>query len=101
MVGQAHRRSYMSILNAATPWFAAICGAIWLNERMSWRKGLGLALGMAGVALLVGFGPIAVSAEVLLSVLACISATACYALAAVYVRKPRAGWRRACSPWAA
>jgi drug/metabolite transporter (DMT)-like permease len=38
------------------------------------------------VALLVGFGPIAVSPEVVLAVLACISATACYALAGVYVK---------------
>jgi len=82
--------SYMSILNAATPWFAAICGRIWLGEKLSSRKILGLALGMLGVALLVGFGPIAVSAEVLLAVLACIGATACYALAGVYVKK-RAG----------
>ncbi len=79
--------SYMAILNAAAPWFAAICGAIWLGERMSWRKSLGLGLGMCGVALLVGFGPIAASPEVLLAVLACISATACYALAGVYVKK--------------
>ena len=82
--------SYMAILNAAAPWFAAICGAIWLGEKLSWRKLLGLALGMLGVALLVGFGPIAVSPEVLLAVLACIGATACYALAGVYVKK-RAG----------
>ena len=79
--------SYMAILNAAAPWFAAICGAIWLRERLSWRKLLGLALGMGGVALLVGFGPIAVTTEVVLAVLACISATACYALAGVYVKK--------------
>ncbi len=82
--------SYMAILNAAAPWFAAICGAIWLGETLSRRKVLGLALGMLGVALLVGFGPIAVSAQVLLAVLACIAATACYALAGVYV-KLRAG----------
>ena len=82
--------SYMAILNATAPWFAAICGAIWLGERMSWRKAMGLALGMCGVALLVGFGPIAVNAAVLLSVFACIAATACYALAGVYVKK-RAG----------
>jgi len=80
-------RSYMAILNAAAPWFAAICGAIWLGEKLSWRKILGLALGMLGVALLVGFGPIAASPEVLLAVFACISATACYALAGVYVKK--------------
>ena len=82
--------SYMAILNAATPWFAAICGAIWLGEKLSWRKIFGLALGMLGVALLVGLGPIAVRAEVLLAVIACIGATACYALAGIYV-KLRAG----------
>lgn len=79
--------SYMAILNAAAPWFAAICGAIWLGERLSWRKLLGLALGMLGVALLVGYGPIEASREVLLAVFACIGATACYALAGVYVKK--------------
>ena len=82
--------SYMAILNAAAPWFAAICGALWLGERMSWRKSLGLALGMAGVGLLVGFGPIAATAQVILAVFACIAATACYALAGVYLKK-RAG----------
>jgi drug/metabolite transporter (DMT)-like permease len=85
--GKHINASYMAILNAAAPWFAAICGAIWLGERMNWRKTLGLALGMLGVALLVGFGPIAVSPEVVLAVLACIGATACYALAGVYVKK--------------
>ena len=79
--------SYMAILNAAAPWFAAICGAIWLGEKLSWRKVLGLVLGMCGVALLVGFGPITVTGEVLLAVLACIGATACYALAGIYVKK--------------
>jgi drug/metabolite transporter (DMT)-like permease len=82
--------SYMAILNASAPWFAAICGAIWLGERLTWRKILGLALGMLGVGLLVGFGQIAVSTDVVLGVLACIGATACYALAGVYVKK-RAG----------
>jgi drug/metabolite transporter (DMT)-like permease len=80
----------MAILNAATPWFAAICGAIWLGERLSWRKCAGLVLGMLGVALLVGFGPIQVSTEVMLAVLACIAATVCYALSGTYVKK-RAG----------
>jgi drug/metabolite transporter (DMT)-like permease len=78
--------AYMAILNAAAPWFAAICGAIWLGERLNRRKGLGLALGMLGVTLLVGFGPIAPSAEVLLAVLACIAAAACYALGGVYLK---------------
>ena len=82
--------SYMAILNASAPWFGAICGAIWLDENLTWRKTLGLALGVLGVSLLVGFGPIAVSTEVVLAALACIGACACYALAGVYAKK-RAG----------
>ena len=85
--GKHINASYMAILNAAAPWFAAICGALWLEERLTWRKSLGLALGMLGVALLVGLGPVAVSTEVVLAVLACIGATACYALAGVYIKK--------------
>jgi drug/metabolite transporter (DMT)-like permease len=89
--GKHINASYMAILNAAAPWFAAVCGAIWLGERLNWRKSLGLALGMLGVALLVGFGPIAASTEVGLAVLACIAATACYALAGVYVKLRASG----------
>ena len=85
--GKHINASYMAILNAAAPWFAAICGAIWLGERLNARKALGLALGMLGVALLVGLGPVAVSIDVVLAVLACIVATACYALAGVFVKK--------------
>src|SRR5881394_1422248 len=43
----------MSILNATTPFFAAICGALWLGERFTSRKLAGLALGVAGVGMVV------------------------------------------------
>jgi drug/metabolite transporter (DMT)-like permease len=79
--------AYMAILNAAAPWSAAVCGAIWLDERLTRRKSAGLALGMIGVGLLVGFGGIEITMEVVLSVLACIAATVCYALTGVYIKK--------------
>ena len=79
--------AYMAILNAAAPWSAAVCGAIWLNERITKRKAAGLALGMLGVGLLVGFGGIETTAEVVLAVAACIAATVCYALTGVYIKK--------------
>ena len=44
----------MSILNTFTPFFGAICGALWLGERITARKLAGFALGVAGVTLLVG-----------------------------------------------
>jgi len=79
--------STMAILNAATPWFAAVCGAIWLGERFSARKAVGLVLGLAGVALVVGFGPIEVNANVVLASLACIAGTVCYALCGTYMKR--------------
>jgi len=77
----------MSILNATTPFFAAICGALWLDERFTPRKLAGLALGIAGVAMVVGLGPISLSREVVLGSAACIGATLCYALSTTWLKK--------------
>lgn len=82
--------AYMAILNAAAPWSAAVCGAIWLGERISRRKAAGLGLGMLGVGLLVGFGGTEVTTEVVVAALACIAATTCYALTGVYIKKKAA-----------
>jgi drug/metabolite transporter (DMT)-like permease len=78
--------SYLGILNATTPWFGALAGAVWLGERFTWRKGTGLAIGVAGVALVVGFGPVEVTANVILAALACIVSAACYALGGTYMK---------------
>ncbi|MBI4290262.1 MAG: DMT family transporter [Betaproteobacteria bacterium] len=84
---------YLSILNASTPWFGAICAALWLGEPLTLRKSLGLALGLAGVALMLGFGPIEATPNVILSAALCFAAAACYALAGTYVKKRAAGVR--------
>lgn len=83
--------SYLGILNATTPWLGALCGALWLDERFTWRKGTGLAIGVAGVALVVGFGPVEVNANVILASLACIAANACYAMGGTYLKKRAQG----------
>ena len=79
--------SYMAILNATTPWFSAACGAIWLGEKFTARKLCGLALGVAGVALLVGLGPIALSGNVALAIALSVLACVCYALSGTYAKK--------------
>ncbi|MGH8852359.1 MAG: DMT family transporter [Casimicrobiaceae bacterium] len=43
-----------AILNATSPFFGALAGAIWLGEALGARRLLGMALGLAGVVLLVG-----------------------------------------------
>ena len=46
-----------SILNATSPLFGALIAFAWLGERLPWQRVLGLAVGFAGVALLVGGKP--------------------------------------------
>jgi drug/metabolite transporter (DMT)-like permease len=77
----------MSILNTTTPLFAAICGALWLGERLTLRIVAGLALGAIGVALVVGLGPLALTKDVLIGTAACICATLCYAVSATLLKK--------------
>lgn len=77
----------MGILNATTPFFAVICGALWLDERLKPAKIAGLVLGLIGVALVVGLGPLALTHEVILGSLACVGATLCYALSTTWLKK--------------
>lgn len=79
--------SYLGILNATAPWFGALFGTLWLGERFSWRKGAGLAIGVVGVALVVGLGPIAVNANVILASFACIGSSLIYGLGGTYMKK--------------
>src|SRR3954470_20038865 len=46
--------SMAAILNASTPLFAALVAALVGDERLTARRGAGLLLGVAGVALVVG-----------------------------------------------
>jgi drug/metabolite transporter (DMT)-like permease len=83
--------TYLGILNATTPWFGALFGALWLDERFTLRKGGGLAIGVVGVTLVVGFGPVEVNANVILGALACIAANICYAMGGTYMNKRAQG----------
>lgn len=83
--------SYSAVLNATTPVFGAVFAALWLNDRLTLRRVTGALAGVAGVAFLVGFGPVEVDADVVLAALAAIGGACCYALAAVYTRRKAAG----------
>ena len=83
--------SYSAILNAFTPFFGFVAGVIWLGERLSALRAAGLALGVAGVALVAnpwqrasGFTP---DAHFLWAVGACLLSTFCYAASGIYVKK--------------
>lgn len=79
--------SYAVILNSSTPMFGAIYAAIWLGEPLTPVKVLGLAIGTLGVALVARVGPLAITPEIALGMVALLGAAACYGLAGVYLKK--------------
>jgi len=78
--------SNAAILNATSPFFGAIVAAAWLREPLGARRLTGMALGLAGVVLLVGWQADPLSAAALVAALACLAAALCYGLASVYAK---------------
>ena len=96
-----------SILNATVPLFGAVVAWLWLKDRPSGSRALGLAIGFAGVVLLAwgrtGLTPapvpttsgaiagagtaVAHSINPNLAVLACLFACVCYGIAASFTKR--------------
>lgn len=79
--------SYMVIVNAMTPLFAALLSAVWLGERLGAIKLAGIALGIGGVALVSRAGALALEGPVLVAIAACVGATLAYAISGVWVKR--------------
>lgn len=79
--------SHSAVLNSTAPLFGAVFSMIWLAERLTMQKLAGLLLGIAGVAILVGAGTVAMNATTIAAVAACLLAAAGYALSSIIVKK--------------
>jgi drug/metabolite transporter (DMT)-like permease len=73
-------------LNATSPLFGAVVAAIWINEALTKEKVIGLALGLLGVSILVGWSPFPFSLTLAISVAASLAAAACYGIGGVYTK---------------
>jgi drug/metabolite transporter (DMT)-like permease len=78
---------YSAVLNATAPLFGVLAGALFGEERLTGRKLAGCAAGLAGVALLVRLGPVAIAPPVMLAVLACVLASACYGFGSILMKR--------------
>ncbi|HJV79808.1 DMT family transporter [Noviherbaspirillum sp.] len=78
--------SYMATMNSLAPIFTGVFGILLLAERLTATRVAACVLGLAGVAVLVGVGPTAVTLNVVLGVLAGMAAAVCYGFAATYTR---------------
>ena len=81
--------AYLAIINASSPLFGALFSAIWLGDKLTSNKLVGLIMGMVGVGFVSYNGAVegGLSAAVLLSIGACVAAAACYALSGVFIKK--------------
>lgn len=86
--GQLHIETGLtSILNAATAIWGALAAALcFVDERLSWRRGLGITIGFAGVVAIIGPGALAGFDITSLAQLAVILGTVSYAAASVWAR---------------
>ncbi|HSJ97546.1 MAG TPA: DMT family transporter, partial [Myxococcota bacterium] len=78
--------STAAILNALSPLFAALVAAAWIGERITPAKAGGIALCLAGTAVLVGWTPAPMSARELLAASMSVAAAAIYGFTIVFTR---------------
>lgn len=79
--------SYLAIFNSSTPLFGVLFSALWLNDKLTVQKLLGVALGAIGVALVAKTGAGGKDdGHFIMAALACLGGSACYAIAGVYMK---------------
>ncbi|MBC7502355.1 MAG: DMT family transporter [Herminiimonas sp.] len=79
--------AYSAVLNSTAPLFGALMSVLWLAERLTLRKLVGLMMGISGVAVLVGAGSLVLNKPVLIATSLCLMAAASYAVSSIIVKK--------------
>ena len=78
--------SVLSVLNATAPMWGALIGALWSRQAITGRSALGLILGTAGVALLVGFDQVTSRPGAGIAIAAALVAAVSYSIASAYAK---------------
>ncbi len=83
--------SFAAILNATIPLFGVAFGVLWLDERVTPRRALGLLVGTLGVAAVVGWTPVPLTRTTVGAIVATLTACASYTIATIYAKKALTG----------
>jgi drug/metabolite transporter (DMT)-like permease len=75
-----------AILNGTVPFFGVLVAFLWLHERLTRARVVGLVLGFAGVVVLVGLRGTAITTGLLWAIAAGLIAALMYATAAPFIR---------------
>jgi drug/metabolite transporter (DMT)-like permease len=83
--------SLAAVLGATVPLFSVLIAAVWLRQRISIRSGAGLVLGVAGVGILVGWSPFALTRDTVLSIGSLLVAAASYGFSGLFTKQKLSG----------
>ena len=78
--------STAAILNALAPLFASLVAAVWIRDPITPAKAAGIALCLAGTAVLVGWTPTPMTGRELLAMAMSVAATAVYGYTIVFTK---------------
>ena len=76
----------MVMMNSLTPIFVVLYSAMISGERITLTRIAGMLLGCAGVAMIVGLGPLAINRDVVIAVALCLVSVSAYALGGIATR---------------
>ncbi|MCI4347331.1 MAG: DMT family transporter, partial [Thermoplasmata archaeon] len=79
--------SYAAILNATTPVFSALAAAAWLTRPLTFRVVGGIAIGIAGVAIAVGGGPVSLNPLLFGAILLGVGGALSYGVGGTYAHR--------------
>jgi drug/metabolite transporter (DMT)-like permease len=82
--------SLLAVLNATTPLWGTLIGALWTRHMVSTKVLLGLVMGACGVALLVGFDHISSKPGAGIAIAAVLFASFNYGIASNYAKQAKA-----------
>ncbi|PKF79856.1 EamA family transporter [Vibrio sp. vnigr-6D03] len=83
---QTLNASTLSILNSTAVIWGAVIAYFWHKTPLSLKGGLGLVLGVLGVAVLVGWDAVNIGKEATLPIIAGVMAASCYGVATNYAK---------------
>lgn len=83
--------SFAAILNATTPLFTSIIAFFWLKDPLTPKKLFGLAFGLVGVVMVVGWSPFELTPPVLTAILMMFGASFSYGVGTVYSKQGFSG----------
>ena len=89
LAAQTLTASLLSILNATAPLWGALITALWSRQALSFKSGIGLLLGVVGVALLSGFDPSSLKEGVLLAIALALGGAFSYGLSTAYASRAK------------